>query len=783
MRNCLLSIAILLAPPALAAPAPPAAEAFPLRDVRILDGPFRDAQQRGLDYLLSLDPDRLLHSFRLNAGLPTTARPYGGWEAPDVELRGHSLGHYLTACSLMYEATGDERPKARAIATAAELRKVQQALPARGMTPGYLSAFPEEFFDRVEARRGVWAPYYTLHKILAGLLDVHRATGDATALETARNMAAWVGTRARRLTDAQWQAMLETEFGGMEDALTELYVTTGDPEHLRLARLFDHRAVFDPLARGEDRLDGLHANTQIPKAIGAARDCEVTGEPRYCAVSETFWRQVALRRSYAIGGHSEDEHFSPVAHLSRHLGETTAETCNTYNMLKLSRRLFLRDADPSRIDFYERGLFNHILASNDPATGRVTYFVSMEAGAFRTYSTAEDSFWCCVGTGMENPARFGEAVYARQGDALLVDLFLASELTWPEMGLVLRQETRFPEEEGTRLVLRLAKAARFGLRVRHPTWAQGALEVRVDGSPQADDSRPGSYATIEREWRDGDVVEVRLPMSLRFESLPDDPSVGAFLYGPIVLAADLGTAGLDGARRYGPMAPELHGDETGEAPVLVAPSPAAALARTRSTGEPLAFRTVGIGRPRDLDLRAFYRLTDRRYAVYFPVVTEAQWAAQPAKRKAAEATRRELDARTVDVVAAGSADDERGHAMAEAGSDSGWLQGRRYRSARGGGSFSYALKVPREGPALLRVAYWGGESIRRRFDVLVEGEVVATQALFDDRPGEELPVEYPIPDRLLRGRDRARVSFRPPPGESTGAVFDVRVVRSPHPSS
>ena len=287
--------------PVAAAAVPTAATAFPLRDVRILEGPFRDAQLRDLAYLLSLDPDRLLHTFRLNAGLPTTAKPYGGWEAPSVELRGHSLGHYLTACVLMYEATGDERLKARAVGLVAELRKVQQALPSRGMNPGYLSAFPEELFDRVEARKGVWAPYYTLHKIMAGLLDVYRVTGDPAALEAVREMAAWVGLRAKGLDDTQWQAMLETEFGGMQDVLTELYVTTGNPEHLRLARLFDHKSVFDPLARGEDPLDGLHANTQIPKAIGAALDCDATGEPRYCAVAETFWQRVALHRSYAIG--------------------------------------------------------------------------------------------------------------------------------------------------------------------------------------------------------------------------------------------------------------------------------------------------------------------------------------------------------------------------------------------------------------------------------------------------------------------------------------------------
>ncbi|HSD29947.1 MAG TPA: beta-L-arabinofuranosidase domain-containing protein [Vicinamibacteria bacterium] len=769
----------LLALP-LAAPGapPPAAETFPLRDVRILEGPFRDAQRRSLAYLLSLDPDRLLHTFRLNAGLPTSAKPYGGWEAPRVELRGHSLGHYLTACALLYEATGDERLPARAVAIVGELRKVQQALASRGMNPGYLSAFPEEFFDRVEARKGVWAPYYTLHKIMAGLLDVHRTTGDPGALELVKGMAAWVGLRAKPLTDDQWQAMLETEFGGMEDVLTELYVTTRDPEHLRLARLFDHRAVFDPLARGEDPLDGLHANTQIPKAIGAARDCEVTGEPRYCAVSETFWQRVALHRSYAMGGHGEDEHFSPVAHLSRHLGESTAETCNTYNMLKLTRRLFLRDADPFRLDFYERGLFNHVLASNDPATGMVTYYVALAPGAWRTYSTPEDSFWCCVGTGMENPARYGEAIYARQGDALLVNLFLASELAWPEKGLTVRQETRFPDEDGTRLVLRLRGPARFALRLRQPSWATDGLEVSVNGRAQTADSHPGTYVAIEREWRDGDVIEARARMSLRFEATADDTARGALLFGPIVLAADLGADRLDPPARYGPMAPEVRVDERPPVPVLVAASPAEALLRLRPAASALTFRTDGLGRPRDLELRPFFRLADRRHSVYFDVLPESAWTERRVRAQAqAEREAADLAARTVDAVAAGEPADEKAHALEEARSDTYLFEGRRCRAARSGGSFGYALKLPDTGEAALRVTYWGGESRRHLFDVLVEGEVVGTQSLFDDRPGELFPVEYAMPETLRQGRERVRVTFRPAPGRSTGVVYDVRVVR------
>jgi hypothetical protein len=748
--------------------------------VRLLDGPFLEMQRCGLAYLLSLDPERLLHTFRLNAGLASTAKPYGGWEAPSVELRGHSLGHYLTACALAWEATGDERLMARALKVTAELRKVQAALAARGANPGYLSAFPEEFFDRVEARRTVWAPYYTLHKILAGLVDAHRVFADPTALETAKGMASWVGLRAKRLGDARWQEMLQTEFGGMQEALAELYATTRDPEHLRLARLFDHRVVFDPLARGEDALDGLHANTQIPKAIGAERDCALTGAARYCRVAESFWSRVALERSYAIGGHSEDEHFFPVAHFSRHLGESTAETCNTYNMLKLSRALFLRDGLPARIEFYERGLYNHILASNDPATGRVTYYVAMKPGAWRTYSTPEDSFWCCVGTGLENPARLGEAIYARSPGALHVNLFVASEVAWPERGLRLRQRTRFPEAERSRLELALSAPARFTLRVRRPAWAGDGFVVSVNGRPQPSAAGGAPVVALEREWRDGDVVELRLPLALRAEAMPDDPTVVAFLKGPIVLAADLGEAPAEATRRRGPEAPELVGDAGTRMPELGAASASEALARLAPTGEPLTFRA---GRPpRDLVLRPFFGLYHRRHSVYLRVETEPARAAREAGERRAADARRGLEARTVDAVAAGVVADEEAHGL-EADRAGAWSrEGRRCRSTRYGGGWSYALRLPSDGPAAVRVTYWGGETRRHTFDVTAEGEAIATQSLFDDRPGELYEVEYPLPERLTRGRERVRVGFRTGPRQSTGAVFAVRIVRPASPA-
>ncbi len=446
-------------------------------------------------------------------------------------------------------------------------------------------------------------------------------------------------------------------------------------------------------------------------------------------------------------------------------------------MLKLTRRLFERSGDAAKMDFYERALYNHILASQDPATGMVIYHLPLAPGAWRTYATPEDSFWCCVGTGMENPGRYGEAIYARQGQALLVNLFLASEVAWPDKGLELRQETLFPEQGRTRLVVRVEKPLRLALRVRHPAWVQGALPVSVNGQPAATDSQPGSYASVEREWHDGDVVEVGLPMSLRAEAMPDDPSVVAFLYGPIVLAADLGAS--DPSRRYGPQAPEMAIEDTPVVPALIADTAQAALARLQPTAEPLAFQSHGLGRPSEVELRPLYKLADRRFAVYLDVLSERGWAdrrTRAEREQEAEVTR---NARTVDRVQPGAESDEAAHGLQKKGSEAGRFEGRLHRAAFwGGGEFSYALRLPAEGPAVLGFTCWGSESRHHTFEVLVDGEVIVTQTLFDDRPGELLPLEYPIPERLTRGRDRIRVGFRPAANNgSIGAIFDVRILR------
>ena len=753
-----------------------AAQPFPPEVVRLLDGPFKDAMARDQAYLLSLDPDRLLHNFRVNAGLPSTAQPLGGWEAPDVELRGHSVGHYLSALALMYAGTGDARFKARADAMVLELAKVQDALAKKGAGTGYLSAFPEEFIDRVETRKPVWAPYYTLHKIMAGLLDVYEHCGTGEALEVLQRQADWVKRRVDALAFDQQQAMLETEFGGMNDVFANLYAITGNPEHLRLAQTFDHRAVFDPLASRRDVLDGLHANTQIPKIIGAAREFELTGEPRYRTIATTFWTRVAKYRSYANGGHSDDENFFPVDQFPVHLGAESSETCNTYNMLKLTRHLFSWLPAADLMDFYERGLYNHILASQDSATGGVIYYCPLKPGAFKTFSTPNDAFWCCVGTGMENPARYTDAIYFAGDQALFINLFIPSELTWRDQGLVLRQETQFPEQDSVKFSLTLKQPVRLALRIRYPSWARDGMTIAINGKGEAYEGTPGSFATVVRHWQNGDVVDVRLPMRLRSEPLPGDPRTVALFYGPVLLAGDLGHEGLSEKTRYGMTAPELAKLPPVTIPALVV-ADSDPIARIRAVdGQALTFRTEGLAQPQDVTLRPFFRVTDARYTVYWRLYSPAEWTAHTAAIDAATARRRDLERRTVDLVNADSADSERDHA-GEGLIDQRrpWFEGRSGRESKAA-PFSYQLKLPPAGAASIVVTYRGAANQSRVFDVLVDGEVVSRETL-PVKPTELIDIEHAVPPALTKGKSTIRVGFRPASDATTGAVFEVRTVR------
>ncbi|MCX5672720.1 MAG: glycoside hydrolase family 127 protein [Planctomycetota bacterium] len=737
------------------------AYAFHLRDVRLLDGPFKHAMELDQAYLLSLEPDRLLHNFRVNAGLPSSAKPLGGWEAPDCEVRGHFVGHYLSACALMYASTGDELLKEKGNQVVAGLAECQTK-----MGSGYLSAYPESFIDRVESLKPVWAPWYTLHKILAGLIDIHVYCDNPQALEAARKFAAWVKSRADKLSDGEMQKMLGNEHGGMNDALAELYAVTGDEAYLALARRFNHKAVLDPLAGGEDRLTRLHANTQFPKVIGAARQYELTGDERLRRLAEFFWNVVTKERSYVIGGNSDGEMFSPKERLSQALGPNTTETCNTYNMLKLTRHLFAWHAGADEADYYERALYNHILASQNPETGMMCYYVPLRTGSTKSFGGPLDAFWCCTGTGVENHAKYGDSLYFHDGaKTLYVNLFIASELTWRAKGVKVRQETTYPESDSTRLVFTCEKPVELTLNIRHPGWAASGIRVAVNGEKQPAESRPGSYARLTRTWKTGDAVEVAMPMSVRTEGFRDNPRRLAILYGPLVLCAE-----VDRAREF---------------PVLVGSVEQIVPAIQSAAGRALEFtlpgpavRIVGQESAAGVTLVPFYRMYKKPYIVYWDVLTDAQWKEKQEEHKAETERRQALEARAVDRVEIGQADSERGHGLKGERHGAGAAFGRHWRHATDGGWFSYEMKALAEAPMELLCTYWGGDAGGRTFDVLVDGTKLATEKLEGKRPGKFFDQVYALPPDLTKGKEKVVVRFQGHPGHTAGGVFGCMILRT-----
>jgi DUF1680 family protein len=633
-----LTAFILAARPGAAAAV---ATPFPLRDVRLLDGPFKTAMERNRDYLLSIEPDRLLHNTRQYAGLAPKGDRYGGWESAGIA--GHILGHYLTAISQQYAATGDGRFRARIDYIVGEMAECQKAYG-----DGYIGALPplelatlRGFRDgRVETegpftfKGGAWVPWYTEHKVLNGLKDAWILGGNPQARELAVRLADWVDSVTAGLSPAQLQTMLQVEQGGMMDVLAEMSLLTGEKRYLAASRRFYHDAVMDPLLEQRDELPGKHANTQIPKVIGAARTYEVAGDPRGRAIATYFWELVAHHYSYAIGGNSEDEHLYPESTLSSHLGANTAETCNTYNMLKLTEHLLSWEPRVEYADFYERALYNHILASQDPRRGMVTYFMSLEPGLFKTYSTPFDSMWCCVGSGMENHTKYGEAIYFRGASDLYVNLFIPSSLSWPERGLVLEQHTAYPTENSSRLVVEAAPAAPLAIRVRCPGWASGQVTFDLNGAALGVAGVPGTYAVVRRQWSKGDVLTVTIPMTVRAEPMPSAPTKVAFLYGPAVLAADLGPA------PEGPTIPYAERQDANlreapvAVPVLVPRGVPAERAILRSPGQGLVFRTKDLARPADVTLRPFWEISYDRYTVYWDLRTDVEWKSRQGPKTA-----------------------------------------------------------------------------------------------------------------------------------------------------
>jgi uncharacterized protein len=583
---------------------------FTLDQVRLLDGPFKQAMDVNNTWLLSLPPDRLLHTFRLTSGIISTAEPLGGWERPDCELRGHFAGgHVLSALALAYGSTGNDEYKARGNDLVAELAKCQEK-----NKDGYLSAYPEDLFDRLREEQRVWAPFYTYHKIMAGHLDMYLYCGNEQALHTAESMAGWVGHWTESISDAKMQRILQTEFGGMNEVLCNLYAVTGRGQYLHLAGRFEKRIFFDPLADHRDELKGIHANTHIPQAISSARRYELTGDVRYHEIASFFWNQIVYERAYCTGGTSNGESWNTdPGKLASELGEYTEECCCAYNMLKLTRHIFGWTGDPRAMDYYERTLYNHRLGTQD-GQGLKSYFLPLGSGYWKYYNSAYDSFWCCTGSGAEEFAKFADSIYFHDDRGVWVNLFIASELNWPDKGIKLRQETRFPEEDRTTLRVSAAKPLEMSVNIRVPYWAKRGGSLRINGEAVPVFASPSSYLTVTRTWKDGDRLEVSLPMSLHIHPMPDDPTLRAMMYGPLVLAGRLGDQGLDNALEHPgyDTAPE-------GSPI---PVPAIATAAKDpvgwvepAPGQTLAFSTTGQASP--TTLVPLYKLAGQRYAVYW----------------------------------------------------------------------------------------------------------------------------------------------------------------------
>ena len=579
---------------------------FPLMQVRLRPGLLKDMQERNRVYLYMLPNDRLVHSFRLAAGKSSTAQPLGGWEAPDCELRGHLAGgHYLSACALMYASTGDESLRLKAEALVAALAECQ-------FPNGYLGAYPENFYDRLKKHEHVWAPFYTYHKIMAGLLDMYVHCESQTAFDTVERMAAWAIRWITPLSDDELARIFMVEHGGMNEVMFNLYAVTGEKKYLDAGYRFEHKRFFDPLAAHEDKLAGLHSNTNIPKVIGAARGYELTGDERYKGIAEFFWQTVVDHHSYAPGGTSNlDEGWSGPDTAGTHLSAGGQECCCSYNMLKLTRHLFGWKPDARLMDYYEQILWN-VRTGTQNNDGMLMYYVATIPGGWKTFGSQFDSNWCCTGTGFEEYAKLVDTLYFHDENSVYVNQYVASELSWPEKGIKLVQQTAFPDEERTSITVYAERPVAFVLRIRAPHWAE-STSVSVNGHPEKVSKQSDGYLMLDRTWKNGDRLEVSLPMKLRQEPVPGSPELAAVAYGPLVLAARMGRDGLSQD-----MIDNNQGPDMGRLAALPMPQfeedKAGFWVKKNDDGN-LTFSTVG--QTRKMELRPISRVLDERYSVYW----------------------------------------------------------------------------------------------------------------------------------------------------------------------
>jgi DUF1680 family protein len=758
------------------------ARPLPLSAVRLTGGPLKQAQDVDAAYLLRLEPDRMMAFFRKRAGLAPKAQPYGGWDGDGKNLTGHIAGHYLSAVSLMYAATGDARFKARADYIIGEMKAVQDRYG-----DGYLGALANGKEQFIEVSRGnirsssfdlngLWSPWYVLHKIFAGLRDAYRYADNRTALELEIKFAVWAEAILAPLDAMQLQRMLNTEFGGMPEVLADLYADTGDKRWLDLSHRFDHRAVLEPLAHEQDILPGLHGNTQVPKLLGSLVRYLYTGDKTDGIAAHFFWDAVVGHHSFATGGHGKDEYFGPPDQLSERIDGATAETCNVYNMIKMTRLLFALHPDIKYAEFHERALFNHILASLDPASKQMCYMVPVGRGVQREYQNMSRDFTCCVGSGMESHALHGDGLYYESGDKLWVNLYVPSTARWQAAGVDISTDTDFPEGESATLKLALNAPREFTLALRRPSWAGEGFTVKVNGQPVNGLSEAGSYIELKRRWKNGDRVAVTLPKRLRLEPLPDNGRVAAILWGPLVLAGDLGAdaesdeAATKAKRAWQPLA----------IPSLVAAERPINEWLKAVPGRPGTFRSDGVGRERDVEMLPFYRLHHRAYSVYWDMLTPAEWQKRAAAMAIEGERERKREAATIAFVQPGDKEHERSFNRQGEETSVSRLFGRPGRSSRKW--FSFDLPVDAAHPMILIVSYHAEERAKRTFEILVDGLRVGQQTIERHRPGNGsrgfFDVEYPIPAEVTTSKRNVTVRFQATGGNETATIFALRLIRA-----
>ncbi|MBI1769156.1 MAG: glycoside hydrolase family 127 protein [Bacteroidetes bacterium] len=739
---------------------------FDLKDVRLLDGsPFKNAMDKDAAYLLTVDPKRLLHRFYLNAGLPPQGDVYGGWESEG--LSGHTLGHYLSACAMMYASTGNVQFKERTDCIIDELEKCQLA-----RTSGYVGAIPNEdsIFWKVQHGiikssgfdlNGGWSPWYTVHKVMAGLTDAFLFADNKKALGIVEKMADWTASILKDLNDEQLETMRKCEYGGIGDVFTHLYEITGKKKYIDLSYKFHDHFILDELAKKIDPMPGKHSNTNVPKAIGCARRHELTANESDKIIARFFWETMVYHHSYVIGGNSNYEYCGQEDKLNDRLSDATCETCNTYNMLKLTRHLFSLQPSSKLTDYYERALYNHILASQNPQTGMMCYFVPLRMGAKKEFSDPFNTFTCCVGSGMENHAKYTEGIYSEAKDGgLYVNLFIPSELNWKSKNTTVTLSTSFPANGEVSITIKSATTQSFPLRIRKPSWAKDKVMISVNGKAVKPSITTEGYFEISRTWS-LDEVKLIFPMSLHSESMPDNPNRIALLYGPIVLAGKLGKEMPDPVYGTTVLLTSNHNISDW----------------TKHNSHSLEFTTIGVAKPTDVMLIPFYSTYDQYYNVYWDFFTPTDWANRQKEYEAEKKRIHDVELRTIDICRIGEMQPERDHKLKA--SEKSYVSdalGRMGREVRSGGFFSFEIKVDPSVENNLLCTYIGDDK-NRSFDLLIDEKQIATQELQGNTAGRFFDVEYSIPFELIKGKSKVEAKVQAHINKTAGRVFGCRTLR------